>query len=179
MGFRNWFSRFGGDESGAIAIWAGLSMPMILGIGALAFDMNSMYVTKAQLQYTADAAAIAAAKALPDQAAALTAAQYYANLNMSAGINGNGTVIAAGDVEAGNWDSAGRVFTPAGNPINAVRVSARRDQQNGNPISTSIASALGVSSVNISASTIAAQKAVGNGSSCLMALNMTAIDAFV
>ena len=45
MGFRKIFSRFAGDESGAIVIWVGLSMPMILGIGALAFDMNSMYVT--------------------------------------------------------------------------------------------------------------------------------------
>ena len=53
--------REGSEQHGAIAIWAAVGMPMILGIGALAFDMNSMYVTKSQLQHTADASAIAAA----------------------------------------------------------------------------------------------------------------------
>ena len=174
MGFRKFFSRFSGDERGAIAIWAAIGMPMIMGVGALAFDMNNMYVTKAELRYTADAAAIAAAKALPDPAAALAAAQSYASLNMPS--SEHGTVVDTGDVETGNWDQASRVFTPAGNPVNAVRVSARRDQQNGNPISTSIAAALGVTSVNISTSTIAAFQPPGNG--CIVALNMTANAAF-
>ena len=60
-------------------------MPIIFGVGALAFDYNNLYVTKSQLQFTADAAAIAAANALPDRAAAATAAQNYANLNMPSG----------------------------------------------------------------------------------------------
>jgi len=176
VGFRNCFSRFGGDESGAIAIWAGLSVPMILGIGALAFDMNSMYVTKAQLRHTADAAAIAAAKALPDQTAALGAAQNYAQLNMPSATHG--MVVAPGDVTPGNWDPASRVFTPSGSPVNAVKVAARRDQQNGNPIKTLIASALGVTSVNVSASSIAAQRDPGIGGACIISLNETASGAF-
>ena len=57
------FSRFRGDESGAIVIWAGIGLPMILGISALAFDINNMYVIKAQLQQTADSSALAAARA--------------------------------------------------------------------------------------------------------------------
>ena len=171
--FRKILSRFSGEESGAIVIWAAISMPMIVGLGALAFDMNNMYVTKAELRHTADAAGIAAVKALPDEDAALAAAQYYANLNMPPAEHG--TVVAPGDVVAGNWDYDSRVFTPAGNPVNAVQVSARRDQQNGNPVTTSIAAALGVTSVNISASTIAAQSA---GNACILALNETAADAF-
>ena len=157
MGFKGIFSRFRGDESGAIAIWIGFSTPMILGIGMLAFDMSNLYVTKSQLQVTADAAAIAAANALPDQAAAATAAQNYANLNMPSA--NHGAVIAPGDVVTGNWDPDSRVFTPAGSPVNAVQVSARRNQQNGNPVTTLITSMLGVASVNVSVSTIVAQSA--------------------
>lgn len=176
MGFRKIFSRFRRDESGAIVVWVGLSMPMILGIGALAFDMNSMYVTKAQLQYTADAAAMAAAQALPDQSAAATAAQNYAGLNMPAVTHGN--VVTSSDVEPGNWDPGTRTFTAGGNPTNAVRVSARRDQQNGNPIHTLLASTLGISSVDISVSSIAAQSSSGLGGACILALNNTAPAAF-
>ena len=71
----------------------------------------------------------------------------------------------------GNWDSSGRVFTPAGAPVNAVRVAARRDQQNGNPMATSIAAALGVTSVDISVSSIAAQSASAAGGACIIALS--------
>ena len=120
MGFNGIFSRFGGGESGAIAIWMGLIMTMTVGLGALAFDMNNMYVTKAELRRTVDAAA----KALPDEAAALAAAQYYANLNMPS--SEHGTVVAPGDAvagnrdagnrDAGNWDPDSRVFTQAGSP---------------------------------------------------------------
>lgn len=173
MGFRKILGRFCGDERGAIAIWAAFSTPMIFGIGALAFDMNQMYTTKAQLQHTADAAAVAAAKALPDQAAAIAAAQHYAQLNMPSA--SNGTVVAPGDVITGNWDSASRTFTPAGAPANAVRVNARRDQQNGNPMATSIAAAIGVSSVNVSTSSIAALAgSAGSGPVCILALEPSA-----
>ena len=177
MGFNNILRRFRQDENGTIAIWAGISMPMVMGIGALAFDMNSMYVTKAQLQHTADASAIAAAKALPDPSAATGAAQNYAMLNMPSA--SHGAVVTPGDVAIGNWDPDSRVFTPAGSPANAVRVTARRDQQNGNPMPTSLASALGVSSVDIDASSIAASAGSGAAPACIHALNPTTEDAFL
>jgi hypothetical protein len=165
-------SRFGGDESGAIAIWVAVGMPMIMGIAALAFDMNQLYVTKARLQHTADAAAIAAAQALPDQSAVITAAQNYATMNMPSATHG--IVVASGDVTMGNWDPDTRVFTPSGIPENEVRVSARRDQQNGNPVPTSFANALGISNVDVSASSVAT---IGS-EACIIALNPAASKAF-
>lgn len=177
VGFNTFFKRFRGDESGSIAIWAGVALPMVLGISALAFDMNSMYVTKAQLQQTADASALAAARALPDTSAAVAAAQYYANLNMPSATNG--TVVASNDVTPGNWNASSHVFTPGGTPLNAVQVAARRSQENGNPLTTSIGAALGITSVDASASTIAAADSVpGSGGTCIVALNTSAPAAF-
>lgn len=176
MGSKKFWKRFRDDQKGSVALWAGFSMPMVLGLGALAFDMNNLYVTKAELQHTADASAIAAARALPDVSAAVAAAQNYAQLNMPSAKHGS--VILPADVTAGNWDASNRVFTPGASPVNAVQVAARRDQQNGNPMETSIASAIGVSSVNVSASSIAAIGGDGSGGPCILALNETASAAF-
>ena len=176
MEFKKLLRRFGGEKSGAIAIWAALSMPMVLGISALAFDMNNMYATKAQLQHTADASALAAAIALPDQSTAASIAQSYAQLNMAPATHGN--VVNSNDVVTGNWDSASRTFTPSGTPVNAVQVSARRSTQNGNPMATNFANALGFGSVDVSTSSIAVKRDPGLLGTCILALNMTVEEAF-
>ncbi len=177
MSIRHFASRFPRDESGSTAVWTGLALTVIVGMGALAVDMSGMYATRAQLQHTADASAIAAAQALPDQSAAALAAQTYAAKNMASAEHG--TVVAPGDIVAGNWNGDTRTFSPGANPVNAVRVITRRSQTNGNPVSTLFAIALGVSTIDISASAVATKpQGIGAGAGCIIALNPTVSKAF-
>jgi hypothetical protein len=63
------------DESGVIAIIVALSIStFLLGFAALAVDLGTAYVRKAELKATAEKVAIAGATGLPDIAKALTAA---------------------------------------------------------------------------------------------------------
>ena len=163
------------DEQGSIMAWTALGLVSLLGAAALTVDMGYMYVLNNQLQTTADAAASAAVKELPDQGAALAAAQDIVQKNMPSAAHGN--VITAADVQFGNWNSATRTFTDAGSPLNAVRVNARRDNTNNNAARTFFASALGFSDVSIGAQAIALQ-GEGTGPACLISLEASADNAF-
>jgi Flp pilus assembly protein TadG len=55
------------DESGASAIIVALMLVVLLGAAALAMDLGSAYSTGAKVQNTCDAAALAAAKELPNR----------------------------------------------------------------------------------------------------------------
>ncbi len=112
-------------------------------------------VLRSHLQRTADAAALAGISQLPDEAAARTEALQYADLNMASA--DHGTVLASSDVVAGNWDGGTRTFTPAGTPVNALRVIAKRSQDNGNAAPTFFARILGFDSVDIVTSAISAR----------------------
>ncbi|HEX2782346.1 MAG TPA: pilus assembly protein TadG-related protein [Ilumatobacteraceae bacterium] len=50
-----------GDDEGMILLWVGLSMTVLLGVGALTIDLGALYVERRQLQNGADAAALAIA----------------------------------------------------------------------------------------------------------------------
>jgi Flp pilus assembly protein TadG len=156
------------DEQGSVMAWTALGILSLLGMAALTVDMGYMYVLNNQLQTTADAAASAAVKELPDETAALAAAQDIVQKNMHSSAHGN--VITADDVQFGNWDSATRTFTDGGSPVNAVRVNARRDSTNNNAARTFFASALGFSDVSIGAQAIALQGG-GGGQACLISLD--------
>lgn len=163
------------DEQGSILAWTALGIASLLGMAALTVDMGYMYVLNNQLQTTADAAASAAVKELPDEAGALLAAQDIVQKNMPSSAHGN--VITAADVQFGNWNSATRTFTDAGSPLNAVRVNTRRDSTNNNAARTFFASALGFEDVSIGAQAIALQ-GEGGGPACLISLEASADNAF-
>lgn len=166
MRIRDCARRLRRDKAGSTAIWTAASMSVIFGMGALAVDMGDMYAMKGQLQNTADASAIAAAKALPDATAATAAAQAYAVKNMVP--EQYGTVLAASDVMPGNWNATSKVFTASATPLNAVKVVTRRASENGNAVSTYFAGYFGFDSVNVTASAIATQP---QGNACIIALN--------
>ena len=96
-----------GDQQGAVLIWVGLSMVMLLGFTALAVDGSYLYLIRNQLQVTADAAASAGVHELPDPDAARTTAADYAGKNMTAA--DHGTVLADADIVVGNWDFIARI----------------------------------------------------------------------
>jgi Flp pilus assembly protein TadG len=65
VGMRGRRNRAGpGRESGAVAIVVALSMAVLIGFFGLAFDLGKLYVAKSELQNSADACALAAAREL-------------------------------------------------------------------------------------------------------------------
>ena len=74
---RSWFKH----ECGQSLLIVVLSIVMLCGVAALVVDISQVSVTQGQLQNAADAAALAAAKSLPDATGAKDAAKQYAGLN--------------------------------------------------------------------------------------------------
>ncbi|MFL5918951.1 MAG: pilus assembly protein TadG-related protein [Gaiellaceae bacterium] len=70
------------QERGQAFVLSALAMVMVCGMAALVLDVGNWYRDKRRLQGTADAAALAGAQMLPDDATAAKAtAQIYANKN--------------------------------------------------------------------------------------------------
>ncbi len=145
-----------------------------VGFAAVAIDGGYLYSLKSKLQTTADAAVLVAVSELPDTDAARTAAIVMAGKNMATGEHG--AVLANADVVTGNWDSGTRTFTPAGDPINAVRVVTRRAQANGNAAGLFFARILGFDEVDVETTAIASSQ--GGGDLCVIALDPSAVGAF-
>ena len=158
--------RFIKDASGSVLTVTGLALAAMLASAAIAVDLGYAYVIETRLQGTADFAAMASATELPDEDAVRSRAKAYAALNMPAATHG--TVLADSDVTIGNWDDDARVFTANTAPINAVRVIARRSDDNGNPLGTFFGRVLGVTDMNISQMAIATNE--GGAVPCVLTL---------
>ena len=163
------------DDHGGITIFVAGAFVVIIGISALAIDMSLNFATKSNLQSTADAATTAAVPFTQDNDSdiddIIAKAIDIARKNMSVASHGN--VLVAADVAVGNWN--GTAFTVGGAPEtdNAVRVVTRRSAQNGNPVNSFFAGALGFGSSDISTISIA----VVDPPPCILALNKTAPQA--
>jgi Flp pilus assembly protein TadG len=72
---------------------------VVFGFGALAVDGSRLYATQNALKVTADAAALAGVRDLPDAAAAVETAREVATANMP--MEQHGEVLRAADVEVG------------------------------------------------------------------------------
>jgi Flp pilus assembly protein TadG len=144
-----------------------ITMTVLLAMAAATIDIGHALVAKNELQNSADAGALAGARALGilyegmtpaamgsyqlsggDAATIKTAVQTTAVLNVAAGVN---ITVNAGDVQIGLWNSATRTFTPTVIQPRSVRVITRRDGTANGPISTFLASAVGMTSVNVGA----------------------------
>ena len=163
------------DRRGAVAAWVALMLVMLLGMGALAVDMSFLWVMRNRLQSTADAAALAGASQLGvDEATVKAQAVAYAQKNLPPG--SHGTALADADVVLGHWDNDTRTFIPVGTtaapgtacsnpvpqetnpnclPLDAVKVTTRRAQANGNPVSLFFAGVLGIQTADVVTAAIA------------------------
>lgn len=166
------FRGFLHNHQGNVLVLFGAGIGVIAGIAGLAIDMGNAYVLRGQLQRTADAAALAGVAQLPAETLARTRALEFADLNMPSA--NHGTVLASSDVVAGSWDSDTRTFTPAGAPVNALRIVAKRSQDNGNAAPTFFARILGVDSIDIEVSAVATT----DSAACILALDPTSTAAF-
>ncbi len=145
--------RFAQAREGGIALMTALTVPVLLGFAALAVDMGYAYWVRNELQVTASAAALAGASQLPDRDSVVERAQEYAGRNMAAA--SHGVVLREPDIELGFWDKDVRSFTPELQPHNAVRVTTRRAQENGNELDLFLAPAVGLGKVDVSGVAIA------------------------
>jgi Flp pilus assembly protein TadG len=122
------------ERRGAVLVWAGLIVLALVGFGAFAVDFGSVYVTAAELQTGADAAALAGARTL--QMTASTGAPRAAEVDARAvGVaNANQAwgkllTINADSVHLRFWDPATRTVSaspPTGFDFNAVEVRTGR-----------------------------------------------------
>ena len=160
------------DERGSAVMMFAVFLMAGVGFAAIAIDGGYLYSLKNKLQTTADAAVLVAVSELPDTDAARAAAIVMAGKNMATGAHG--AVLADADVVTGNWDSGTRTFTPAGDPINAVRVVTRRSQANGNAAGLFFAPILGFNQVDVETMAIASFQ---SGDACVIALDPSTNDA--
>jgi Flp pilus assembly protein TadG len=165
--------RFLRDQRGSAITMFAVFLMAGVGFAAVAIDGGHLYSLKNKLQTTADAAVLVAVSELPDTDAARTAAIVMAGKNMATGEHG--AVLANADVVTGNWDSSTRTFTPAGDPVNAVRVVTRRSQANGNAAGLFFARILGFNQVDVETTAIASSQS--GGDACVIALDPSADDA--
>jgi Flp pilus assembly protein TadG len=129
-------------------------------------DAGTLWVVRNHLQNAADASALAAAAELPDEVVARTSAGSFANQNA----NGHSGILAPSDVLIGNWNLATRVFTPNGNPRNAVRVSVERSDPRGNAVELNFARLLGRDTARVVATATAYTDLAGPGTNPLIVL---------
>ena len=176
MNERGWTRRASpAKQRGAIAVLVALTLVVLMGFTSLAVDLAFGLVVRNELQNAADAAALAGAGwlyrdgAAPNWVAATDAASAAIALNQSSHVN-----LGDGDVQPGYWNVASGsselqalpAVAGAGDAA-AVQVTiSRAAGQNGGAVPTFFANVLGIGSMPVTATAIAAVTApnrVGTG----------------
>lgn len=143
---------FTNDCRGSVYVWIAGGLLATLGLAGLAVDMSYFYVLRNQLQTSADSAALAGAKLMSNEGQMRAEAKKYAQMN----VPNDTDILVDSDIVPGTWDPDARVFTAGGGAPNAVRVTTRMSQQNGNAAETFFARVLGFDDVDISTTAVAA-----------------------
>ncbi|QOV90808.1 hypothetical protein IPV69_05470 [Humisphaera borealis] len=134
-------------------------MVVLLMMATFAVDWGRAQLAKTELQSASDAAARYGVAGLKTSVATATSqAKAVAAMNSAAGTS---VVLTDSDIEFGLWDPGTRTFEvltgAAQNSATAIRVTARRTQSRSNPLAPVFASALRLSSTDITTSAIAAR----------------------
>lgn len=163
--------RFSKSQKGAVSVLVALTLPVLVGAGALAVDLAYLHVVRNELQNDADAAALAGARKLYTQGAsalnwsgAASTASNAIVLNRAAG-----HALADGQIQTGYWDTTqtatglqGLPMTPGANDAPAVQVSlGKSDGQNQGPVRTFLASIWGVFSKPVRVTAVAGVSSPG------------------
>lgn len=163
--------RFAECEGGSTAVFFALGSLVFLGMAALCADVGMLYYTQARLQASAEAAALAAAKKLPDMTSAQSQGLALAAKNVPVSF---GTVTQSVDVQPGTFDSTQNSFVATTTSPNAIQVSAHRSAPNGNAVGLWFGTVFGRSSADVSARAIALH---APPKTCLYSLDPTAAAA--
>jgi len=144
---------------GAVAVFVAVLIPLLVGMAALAIDVGMLYNARAELQRSADAAALAAASDLGDYSHgdplvnARNRAAQFTQLNQ---VMGSGVELEETDVVFGSaamdLDTGRYTFYETEVFPNAVRVRVRRTENSpSGPIPTIMARIFGNNSANVAA----------------------------
>ncbi|WP_439546188.1 pilus assembly protein TadG-related protein [Sandarakinorhabdus sp.] len=147
------FRQFISGKAGSIAPIFALALPVLTAGVGFAVDGASIRLAQAQLQVAADAAAAAGARKLDPGSDPTVEAQRVAGLNLPA--DSYGTVLAGSDVQGGTWNATTGAFTAGTSNRNAVRITTRLADANGNAHRLVFGSILGMNSIDLSASATA------------------------
>lgn len=152
------------SRRGAAAVYLAISMTVVFGMAALAVDVGLLYSAQAELQRSADAAALAAAAQLVTgggaqmESDAFDAADEFARRNLV--LNVEPGLSVGSDVELGRaiFDSAAEryLFQPGPPPYDAVKVTVRRTEDSeAGPVALSFARLLGHEKRGLAAEAVA------------------------
>jgi Flp pilus assembly protein TadG len=156
------------DQSGALAVWAGVVLVVMILIGALAVDIGRLAVVKSELQKAADAGALAGARALstgppyPNWTNAQNLASATAQANKA-----DGSLVTTCQVQVGYWNFSWQATTapanlqstgivPTSQDAPAVKVAISKDTgQNSGPLLMLFGPVLGINAIAVSAQAVA------------------------
>jgi len=111
---------------GAILLMAAMLAVVMLAMIAFAVDVGGIVLVRSQLQNAADSSAMAAAATMRLARSEMEAvAREFAGYHVAGGTKVD---LVSDDIEYGIWDVSTRTFTPIKTPGNAVRVTARTDE---------------------------------------------------
>lgn len=158
------------NQKGATVVFVAVLFPALVAFAALAIDIGYAMLTRNEVQNVADAGALAGTRKLGVIYEEMTPAQqqsYVCNpativpiVQETGLLNRAGqkdVIINAADVEIGTWEpSRTPKFIATMERPNAVQVKARRDGSANGPITTFFARIMGIDTMDISASAIAA-----------------------
>ncbi|WP_018699758.1 pilus assembly protein TadG-related protein [Amorphus coralli] len=139
------------DQDGAVLVMAALVLPILLFCLA-GVDLLMIDATRTRMTIAAEAAALAAARELPDEAAARSAASALLDANL-AGEPGAGDYPTA-TIHIGSWDGAR--FEARATPATAVSVGLSRSVDAGNGLPLVILTVGGLHRIDVSAGAAAA-----------------------
>jgi hypothetical protein len=144
---------FPADERGSVLPLVGICIFAIFAVGVIVVDLGFQEALRSQMSAASDAAALAAVSELPNKPRAAKSALQYAELNMPEVANGK--VLDPDDIEFGYWDRTHREFNSGVKPVNAVRVTLRRSQENNNPAPTFFLHIFGQSEADVVSQSLA------------------------
>ncbi len=195
---REMLRRRRGEDRGSVAVLVALLLPLMMGMAGLAVDVGSWYLTQAQLQAAADAAALAGAADLPSSPSGAEAyAQSLASKDVSGATvtpvtpyNGNSSEIQVtlskpgslwfasflgisaptitASAVAENTPGTGSFVYAASTACNAISITNSGSLD----VSTTVWSNGGITAVNSGTVTVTGQVDVGN-SSCSFPSSLT------
>lgn len=139
-----------GSEGVATSLSLFMLMTMLL-LGSIAVDYTNSVRTQAHLQAIADSAAMSGAMFLPDQALTRETAFAITTLNLAGHHRDS---VLPDDVQLGRWNRITHRFEPGGTAPDAIRVTARRAESNGNALNTLLLRLVGIDQIDVSASAI-------------------------
>lgn len=137
---------------GTIIVLSAFLMILMLGMVGFSVDLGYILLVKTELQVAADSAALAAGANMSSSKQDLrTIAKNYTKMHTA---GGHKIKIKNSDIEYGIWDQDTRTFAATNTVGNALRITARRDDDTGNN-NLFFARVLGKDTFDASASAIA------------------------